>query len=215
MYRRTSLRLAIDISLRNLQGKHTIGKLFGNRLRIYLQLQSTPMCLRRRAAFETQVHGHAAGNVPFLLLDLLPNVLIKALSISVVFVLLALSAVENASITTIEFENVAEFDTRKWRQSIKCNGKELGDWSFDHGLEPQDTSHNQNESKLSQILQMPVVNIYTDSACNQATGGTSELLGGTSAHKSVFLATGCSGNINQCATHSRAQRVLTIRDRTM
>ena len=46
--------------------------------------------------------------------------------------------------TPIEFDNVAGSHARKWRQSIKCNGKELGDWLFDHGLEPQDTSQNQN-----------------------------------------------------------------------
>ena len=87
---------------------------------------------------------------------------------------------------------------KKWRQSIKCNGKELGDWLFDHiGLEAQDTSQNQNESKLSQILR-DACSQRTDSACNQVTGGTSELpsvcqaTGGKSEHKSVLLATGCT-----------------------
>ena len=75
--------------------------------------------------------------------------------------------------TPVEFENISGSHARKWRQSIKCDGKELGDWLVEHGLEPRDSSQKQCGSKPSQTIQ-DTCSQHCDNPCNETPGDTSE-----------------------------------------
>ena len=57
--------------------------------------------------------------------------------------------------------------------AIKCDGKELGDWLVEHGLEPHDSSQKQCGSKPSQTIQ-DTCSQHCDNPCNETPGDTSE-----------------------------------------
>ena len=68
------------LPLCNSQGKHAIGKLFGNRLRMCLQRQPTPQVPETLEPFKLLFAG-------IVLLHILPNILSKALCVSVLVLL--------------------------------------------------------------------------------------------------------------------------------
>ena len=75
--------------------------------------------------------------------------------------------------TPIEFENVSGSHAKK-QQSIKCNGKQLGDWLTEHGLELHDTSQTENASKFGQNLSLQqICSRDVDNECNHSTASTS------------------------------------------
>lgn len=55
----------------------------------------------------------------------------------------------------------------------KCDGKELGDWLVEHGLEPHDSSQKQVVSKPSQTIQ-DTCSRHCDNPCNETSGDTTE-----------------------------------------